>query len=179
MTAPKDKIVYEYDQALITLTASNITSSNTDQALTWHEFLIALDQPNEFGVTLDPNNTRAPTTQYVTLNRPGLYNINVSLGKLGAGSQVCDLSLSLVRPTGAPIGEYLISSVCLLTVDFQTMTTSSTFRVLPQDAGTKLGVTIRSVAGGNTAIRGWNATTGSYEQNAESTSQLTVIYMGP
>ena len=45
---------------------------------------------------LDTTNTRDPTTQVITLNRPGLYDIKASIGKIGDGTQVTALKLMVI-----------------------------------------------------------------------------------
>ena len=180
-TDPKttDPIVYEYDNAFIKVSANNVTSASTIfKRLTFREFLIQNDPKQVFGVILDTANTRDPTTQVITLNRPGLYDIKASIGKIGDGAQVAEIKLMAERPTGTGADD-LSASLSLLPEDFTTLSVSSYHRVLPQDAGTRVSAAITSGAGGDTSIRGWSNVTNSYEALAQVSSYMSVTYLGP
>jgi len=180
-TDPKttDPIVYEYDNAFIKVSANNVTSASTIfKRLTFHEFLTQNDPKQVFGVIMDTANTRDPTTQVITLNRPGLYDIKASIGKIGDGTQVAGIKLMADRPTGTGADD-ISASMSMLSKDYETLNVSSYYRVVPQDTGTRVSAAITSVTGGDTSIRGWNNTTNTYEANARLSSYMSVTYVGP
>ena len=177
MTDPKtaDPIVFNYQKSHIKLLANRLTLNTNKQALSWRQTNIAEDVTSTFSYKTDTTNARASDQLYVTLNKPGVYQITANTCHDSSGTADGGLTIDVAFPSQSAFeiayGENNINN-------FDTVAVSIPFRVLPSQVGSRIYIHAKATTG-TPSVRGYNYSSNAYDAGAESGSWLDIVYQGP
>ena len=180
-TEPKlsDRIVFNYggSHAKLAVNRTITTGSGTKVPLTWHSTLLDENRFGDITFKLKPNILPLANAEpIVYFNKAGLYQINASVSKDGSGSTEVGLQTNL-RYLGQTSFEYAYKEGGL--TDYNTLASSCIVRILPNQIGTELVVSIVAGGGsGDTNIRGFNYTTNTFDAGAQTGSFVEITYLG-
>ena len=178
MTDPKitDPIVFNYQKSHIKLLANRLTLNTNKQSLTWRQANITEDISSAFSYKTDTTNLRASDQLYVTLNKPGVYQITANAcHDLATGVADAGLTIDVAFPAATffeiAYGENNITN-------FDTVAVSIPFRVLPSQVGTKISINAKATSG-SPSVRGYNYSSSAFDAGAEGGSWVDILYQGP
>jgi hypothetical protein len=169
-------MVFNYQQSHIKLLANRHQLTTNKTGITWRAAAIREDNNSVFSYNLDTANTRSSNQLYVTLNKVGLYEIEANACRqLSSGTGDAGLTIDIAFPNQSPVevayGESTVN-------DFDTVTTSIPFRVLPSQVGTQIFINAKAT-NGVFQVRGYHYATSSYDAGADTGSYLDITYQGP
>ena len=170
-----DPIVFNYEKSHLKLTAIRQTLTSSKAALTWREATVDEDPAHTFTYRLDPSGSRATDALFVTLNKPGLYQIIAHITVQQAGTTDVGLTIDVALPNQA-VSEAVFSESNV--TDYDTVGATLSLRVLPHQVGTKIQILSRA-ATGSPAIRGYNTSANAYDDGGRTGSFLDITYQGP
>ena len=177
MTEPKlaDPIVFNYQSSQIKLLANRLTLNTNKQALSWRQSNISEDVTSTLSYKTDTTNARASDQLYVTLNKPGVYQITANTCHDSSGTADTGLTIDVAFPAQSSFkvayGENNINN-------FDTVAVSIPFRVLPSQVGTRIYINAKATTG-TPSVRGYNYSTSAYDSGAQAGSWVDIIFQGP
>ena len=115
MTEPKlaDPIVFNYQKSHIKLLANRLTLNTNKQALMRRQSNINEDITSTFRDPTDTTNLRASDQLYVTLNKPGVYQITANTCHDSSGTAVTGLTIDVAFPAQAPSRSHTVRTTSI------------------------------------------------------------------